>query len=93
MYSKLISKMVTHFVVVIIHILLGFFLVYFAARAYKRTKYFPMLLLTFGFFLILIGDTVLGDFLKINDQNTIELIEELVETSGFVLVIIAVIKS
>jgi len=52
-----------------------------------------MLLLTFGFFLIVIGDTVLGDFLNINDESTIKMIEELAEVSGFLLVIVAVIKS
>ena len=83
----------TYFVIVIIHILVGFFLVYVAAKAYKRTKYFPMLLLTFGFFLIVIGDTVLGDFLYINDESTIDMIEEIAEVSGFLLVIVAVIKS
>ena len=83
----------SYFVIVIIHILVGFFLVYVAAKAYKRTKYFPMLLLTFGFFLIVIGDTVLGDFLNINDKGTIKMIEELAEVSGFLLVIVAVIKS
>jgi hypothetical protein len=82
-----------YFFILIIHILVGFFLVYVAAKAYKRTKYFPMLLLTFGFFLIVIGDTVLGDFLNINDENTVQMIEELAEISGFLLVIVAVIKS
>ena len=85
--------METYFVIVIIHILVGFSLVYFAAKAYKKTKYFPMLLLTFGFFLIVIGDTVLGDFLNINDESTVQMIEELAEISGFLLVIVAVIKS
>ena len=85
--------METYFFIVIIHIVVGFLLVTFAARAYKRTKYFPMLLLTFGFFLIVIGDTVLGDLLNINDESTIKMIEELAEVSGFLLVIVAVIKS
>jgi uncharacterized membrane protein len=85
--------METYFVIVIIHILVGSSLVYFAAKAYKKTKYFPMLLLTFGFFLIVIGDTVLGDFLNINDKNTVKIIEEIAEISGFLLVIVAVIKS
>jgi hypothetical protein len=80
-------------VILIIHILAGFFLVYIAARAYMRTKYIPMLLLMFGFFLIVIGDTILGDLLNISDQSTGETVEEIVETSGFILVIIAVIKS
>ena len=83
----------TYSIIVIIHILVGFFLVYVAAKAYKRTKYFPMLLLTFGFFLIVIGDTVLGDFININDKNIVKLIEEIAEISGFLLVIVAVIKS
>jgi len=83
----------SNFVVVTIHVLVGFFLVFIAARAYKRTKFIPMLFLTFGFFLIVIGDTVLGDFLNINEESTIKMIEELTEISGFMLVIIAVIKS
>ena len=68
-------------------------MVYVAAKAYKRTKYFPMLLLTFGFFFFFFGDTVLGDLLNINDESTIKIIEELAEVSGFLLVIVAVIKS
>ena len=83
----------SYFVIVTIHILVGFLLVFIAARAYKRTKFIPMLFLTFGFFLIVIGDTVLGDFLNINDESTMRMIEELTEISGFILVIIAVIKT
>ena len=71
-----------------------------AAQAVRREVrirpsgvYVPMLILTFGFFLIVIGDTVVGDLINISDQNTAELLEELVETFGFMLVIIAVIKS
>lgn len=82
-----------YFVIVIIHILVGFFLVFVAAKAYKKTKYLPMLYLTFGFFLIVIGDTILGDLFNITDKNTVEIFEELTEVSGFILVIIAVIKS
>jgi hypothetical protein len=82
-----------YFVIVIIHILVGFFLVFVAAKAYKKTKYLPMLYLTFGFFLIVIGDTILGDLFNITDKNTVEIIEELTEVSGFILIIIAVIKS
>jgi hypothetical protein len=82
-----------HFVIVIIHILVGFLLVYFAAKAYKKTKYLPMLYLTFGFFLIVIGDTIFGDLLGISDKNTLDMVEEITEISGFILVIIAVIKS
>jgi hypothetical protein len=86
-------EMEANLIVLIIHILAGLFLVYITARAYKRTKYIPMLLLTFGFFLIVIGDTIFGDLLNFNDQSLVETLEELVETSGFIMVIIAVIKS
>lgn len=82
-----------YFGIVIVHVLVGFLLVYFAAKAYKKTKYMPMLFLTLGFFLIVIGDTLLGDLLGISDKNIQNTIEEITEISGFVLVIIAVIKS
>jgi hypothetical protein len=49
--------------------------------------------LTFGFFLIVIGDTLLGDLLGISDKNTLDMVEEITVISGFMLVIIAVIKS
>jgi dipeptide/tripeptide permease len=82
-----------HFGIVLIHVLVGFLLVYFAAKAYKKTKYMPMLFLTLGFFLIVIGDTILGDLLGISNKNLQDMIEEITEISGFVLVIIAVIRS
>ncbi len=82
-----------HFGIVLIHVLVGFLLVYFASKAYKKTKYMPMLYLTLGFFLIVIGDTILGDLLGISNKNLQDMIEEITEISGFVLVIIAVIKS
>ena len=78
--------------IVLIHIVVGFVLVYFAAKAFKKTKYIPMLYLTFGFLLITIGDTIIGD-LNVFDKSSMEITEELIEISGFVLVIIAVIKS
>ena len=80
-------------VVILIHVILGFILVYFAIRAYKRSKYFPMIYLAVGFLLITIGDTVIGDTLSFANEKSKELIEEIVEISGFVLVIIAVLKS
>ncbi len=80
-------------IILIIHVLAGLFLVYITARAYKRTKYLPMLLLTFGFFLIVVGDTIVGDLFNFSDQSVAETLEEIVETSGFIMVIIAVIKS
>jgi dipeptide/tripeptide permease len=81
------------FGIVLIHVMVGFLLVYFAAKAYKKTKYMPMLFLTVGFFLIVIGDTILGDLLGISNKNLQDMIEEITEISGFILVIIAVIKS
>ena len=80
-------------IITFIHIFLGFLLVYFAARAYKRTKYIPMIYLAFGFILITLGDTIIGDSLAFLDQGTQDIVEEMVEISGFVLVILAVIKS
>ena len=82
-----------YFGIVIVHVLVEFLLVYFAAKPYKKTKFMPMLFLTLGFFLIVIGDTLLGDLLGISDKNIQNMIEEITEISGFVLVIIAVIKS
>ncbi len=79
--------------VILIHVILGFILVYFAIRAYKRSRYIPMLYLAAGFLLITIGDTIIGDSLALSDEKSKELIEEIVEIFGFVLVIIAVLKS
>ena len=80
-------------IIVFVHIILGFLLVYFAARAFKRTRYIPMIYLALGFLLITIGDTIIGDFTESLDEGSRDIIEEIVEISGFVLVIFAVIKS
>ncbi len=79
--------------IVLIHIFVGFILVYFAFRAYKRTRYVPMLSLAFGFVLITLGDTIVGDIFSFGDNYYKDTIEELVEISGFVLVILAIVKS
>ncbi|HKO64562.1 MAG TPA: hypothetical protein VJU13_05120 [Candidatus Nitrosocosmicus sp.] len=79
--------------IIFIHVVLGFILVYFAIRAYKRSRYVPMLFLAAGFALITIGDTIIGDSLALADERTKEMVEEIVEIFGFVLVIIAVLKS
>lgn len=73
--------------ILLIHISLGFLLIYFAARAYKRTKYVPMIYLTFGFILITVGDTIIGDLFDFMGEGTRKIVEELVEISGFILVI------
>lgn len=79
--------------IIFIHVVLGFILVYFAIRAYKRSRYVPMLFLAVGFALITIGDTIIGDSLALADEKSKEMVEEIVEIFGFVLVIIAVLKS
>lgn len=78
---------------VLIHVILGFILVYFAIRAYKRSRYVPMIYLAAGFLLITIGDTIIGDSLALTDEKSKDIVEEIVEIFGFVLVIIAVLKS
>jgi hypothetical protein len=80
-------------IIVLIHIFLGFLLVYFAARAFKRTRYIPMIYLAIGFLLITVGDTIIGDFTESFDEGSRDIIEEMVEIFGFVFVIFAVIKS
>lgn len=80
-------------IIIFIHIFLGFLLVYFAARAFKRSRYIPMIYLATGFLLITIGDTIIGDSLAFLEKGTRDIVEEMVEISGFVLVILAVIKS
>ncbi|HEX7206855.1 MAG TPA: hypothetical protein VF233_01650 [Nitrososphaeraceae archaeon] len=79
--------------VILIHILVGFILVYFAARAFVRSKYLPMLYLAFGFFLITMGDTIIGDYMNFAEESNKELVEEITEIAGFVFVIVAVLKS
>lgn len=79
--------------IILIHVVLGFVLVYFAIRAYKRSRYVPMLYLATGFLLITIGDTIIGDLLALPGEKSQEMVEELVEIFGFILVIIAVLKS
>ena len=79
--------------IVLIHIVLGLVLVYFAIRAYKRSRYVPMIFLAVGFTLITIGDTIIGDSLGLSDEKIKDMVEEITEIFGFVLVIIAVLKS
>ncbi|HXT83164.1 MAG TPA: hypothetical protein VN704_02360 [Verrucomicrobiae bacterium] len=83
-----------HDILVIIHVFIGFLVVYFAIKAFNRSKYVPMLYLALGFSLIVIGDTIIGDLIHFeNDEKIIDIIEEIIEISGFMFVIIAVIKS
>lgn len=80
--------------ITIIHLVVGFILVFYAAKAYKKTRYLPMLLLVAGFTLLVLGETVIEDFFNFLNNNTLEeLIAESFEIVGFVILIIAVKKS
>ena len=77
-----------------IHLIVGFALVYFAAKAFRKTKYPPMLYLVIGFSLVVVGDTIIGDLLAfLGDSAVQEIIEESVEIAGFLVLILAVKKS
>ena len=83
-----------HYPILIIHLVLGFVLVYFAIKAFKKTKYPPMLLLAIGFALIVLGDTVIGDLAETLGDNLIsELVEEGVEIAGFIVLILSIKRS
>ena len=83
-----------HFTLLIIHLIVGFILVYLATKAFKKTKFPPMALLAIGFSLIVLGDTIVGDITSVLEENTIgEIIEEGIEIVGFIVLILAVKKS
>jgi hypothetical protein len=84
----------THYILLAAHLIVGFLLVFFAAKAFKRTKYPPMLLLVIGFTLLVLGETVIESafsFLKSEDLQ--KYIEEGFEIAGFIVLIWAVKKS
>lgn len=87
------EESILHYVLLIIHLIVGFALVYIAMKAFKKTKYPPMALLALGFSLIVIGDTVLGDVLSFLEHDILETIEESIEIAGFVVLILAVKRS
>ena len=85
---------VTDIIITIIHLIVGFILVFYAAKAYKKTKYPPMLLLVAGFSILVLGETVIEDFFNfLNDNFLQEIIAESFEIVGFVILILAVKKS
>jgi hypothetical protein len=84
----------TDAVITAIHVTVGFVLVYFAAKAYKKTKYPPMLYLVIGFTILVLGETVIEDLFYFLQNNFLEeLIAESFEIVGFVVLILAVKKS
>jgi hypothetical protein len=88
-----VEESVLHYVFLVIHLIVGFVLVYIAMKAFKKTKYPPMALLAIGFSLIVVGDTILGDVLSFLEQDILETIEESIEIAGFVVLILAVKRS
>ena len=74
--------------------IVGFLLVFYAAKAYKKTKYLPMLLLVIGFSLLVLGETIIDDaFSFLHNENLQQMIEESFEIAGFIVLILAVKKS
>ncbi len=45
----MVDSSITNYVLLAAHLIVGFLLVFFAAKAFKRTKYPPMALLAIGF--------------------------------------------
>jgi len=83
-----------HYGVMALHLTVGFVLVYFAAKAFKKTKYPPMALLVIGFSMIVVGDTIIGDVMEFLEQGIFgEVLSEGIEILGFVVLILAVKRS
>jgi len=83
-----------HYATMVIHLIVGFILVFFAAKAFKKTKYPPMALLALGFSLIVLGDTIVGDVVEFFEFGIFgEILEEAIEISGFIVLIFAVKRS
>lgn len=85
---------VTDAVITVVHLVVGFILVFYAAKAYKKSKYPPMLLLVAGFSVLILGETLIEDFFNFLNNNVLqEIIAESFEIAGFVILILAVKKS
>jgi len=83
-----------HYVLLAIHAIVGFSLVFLAMKAFKKTKYPPMALLALGLGLIVFGDTIMGDILSFLEVSEFaEVIEEGIEITGFLVLILAVKRS
>lgn len=90
----MIDLSTTHYVLLAAHLIVGFLLVFFAAKAFKKTRFQPMLLLVIGFTLLVIGETVIEDaFSFLQNENLQKIIEEGFEIAGFLVLILAVKKS
>ncbi|MGI0087591.1 MAG: DUF7521 family protein [Nitrosotalea sp.] len=89
----MVESSITHYVLLVAHLIVGFLLVFFAAKAFKRTKYLPMALLVIGFTLLVLGETVMEYAFSFAGESLQKIIEEGFEISGFIVLIIAVKKS
>lgn len=86
--------MINNYVLLAAHVIVGFLLVFYAAKAYKKTKYPPMLLLVIGFSLLVLGETIIDDaFSFLHNENLQQMIEESFEIVDFIVLILAVKKS
>ena len=81
------------FVFLAAHLIAGFVMVYFAMKAFKKTRYPPMAFLAIGFSMIVIGDALIKDLLGFLGNDIAEIIEESIEIAGFIVLILAVKKS
>jgi len=85
---------ITEYILLAAHLIAGFLLVFFSAKAFKRTKYKPMILLAIGFTLLVLGETVVEyAFAFLQNESLQKIIEEGFEIAGFIVLIIAVKKS
>ena len=85
---------ITEYILLAAHLIVGFLLVFFSAKAFKRTKYKPMILLAIGFTLLVLGETVIEyAFAFLQNDNLQKISEEGFEIAGFVVLILAVKKS
>jgi hypothetical protein len=84
----------SHYILLAAHLIVGFLLVFFAAKAFRKTKYPPMLLLVIGFTLLVLGETVIENvFSFLQSEDIQKFIEEGFEIAGFIVLILAVKKS
>lgn len=88
------DSQILQYVLLSAHLIVGFLLVFFSAKAFKRTKYGPMALLAIGFTLLVLGETVVEYAFDFVDNESVQkIIEEGFEIAGFIVLIIAVKKS
>jgi len=84
----------TEYILLSAHLIVGFLLVFFSAKAFKRTKYKPMILLAVGFTLLVLGETIVEyAFAFLQNESIQKIIEEGFEIAGFIVLITAVKKS